>query len=105
MTWEAVVALDEEALERPLYPAAVAKPAAMGDKARPLPLLSMREFLDPQGLDAHQQRVRPPVELSHRGPGRPECTVRRVPGLAAALPQLWRPSPPAVPGPRHRGLE
>lgn len=37
MSWEAVAALDEEALERGLYPAAVAKPAAMGGKARPLP--------------------------------------------------------------------
>lgn len=36
-TWETVAALDEEALERRLYPAAAAKPAASRGKVRPLP--------------------------------------------------------------------
>jgi transposase len=36
-TWETVAALDEEALERRLYPAAAAKPAATRCNARPLP--------------------------------------------------------------------
>ena len=37
MTWETVATLGEEALERRPYPAAAAKPAATGGKARPLP--------------------------------------------------------------------
>ena len=37
MTWEAVAALDEDTLERRLYPAAAAPPAATGSQARPLP--------------------------------------------------------------------
>jgi len=37
MTWETVATLDEDALERRLYPAAAAKPVASGSTARPLP--------------------------------------------------------------------
>ena len=37
MTWETVAALDEDALEQRLYPAAAAKPVATGSTTRPLP--------------------------------------------------------------------